>query len=80
MATHCLPCFVSLAQLMGEAKKESKNALGKGCLSSGYITKLDHSKFSLDIFGLTKYFESRNTRKSYWKEVSVQLTSLYQLV
>jgi hypothetical protein len=38
------------------AKKEKKriNALGRGCAISGNITKLEQSRFSLDVYAILK--------------------------
>ncbi len=48
--TTCLVCLVSTVS--GRNKKRSQNAHGKGGASSGLITKLEQSRFSLDIYGL----------------------------
>ncbi len=43
----CTACFVCL---ISSAGGRSKNALGRGSASSGHITKLEQSRFSLDIY------------------------------
>jgi len=43
-------CLVSLIAIVSGHSKKAKNALGRGGTSSGHVTKLDQSKFSLDIY------------------------------
>jgi hypothetical protein len=46
-----MACTACLVHLVGTVSGRSKNALGKGSTSSGHITKLEQSRFSLDIYG-----------------------------
>jgi hypothetical protein len=47
--TACLTCLIST---ISACSKKAKNAVGRGSTSSGRITKLEQSRFSLDIYGI----------------------------
>ncbi len=46
-----MACTACLVLLVCTVSGRSKNALGKGSTSNGHITKLEQSRFSLDIYG-----------------------------
>jgi hypothetical protein len=59
----CTACLVCLVSAVSGRSKKAKNALGRDSSSSRHTTKLEQSRFSLDIYEwlLTKQSYEKNS-------------------